>query len=206
MSILFLNGKYKDEKGTEYSIVEIPLVSNYSYKKPVIDEKKELSEDEKKIVEFSLKNNGRKLVFKELKHLKNDYKHDFDRGTVEYTSLCKNYCFHKVIIPDGATIFESNFSQINPHTQAIIGKNLTFLNCNLVNIELDSSWIVQDCNTSQIKNVKKSEEITLEGRKKIILSHQVEDKDKNFIEVAEITKEVNLGDEYDLLMLRLNGG
>ncbi len=82
-----------------------------------------------------------------------DYKNDFDRGTVEYNFQSKNYSFHKVVIPNGTIIKEANFTQKEPHTDCIAGKNLTFIECNLVNVELDPTWTVIDCNTAQIRRV-----------------------------------------------------
>ena len=110
--------EYTDSKNKKYSVIEVPLVSDYSYQQPDIDKTKALTKDEQDVVEFSLKENGRKLVHKELKHKKNDYKHDFDRGTVEYTPRCRNYSFHKVTISDGTTIIEANFSQKKSDTEA----------------------------------------------------------------------------------------
>ena len=183
---------------------DIQLTSDFILKKPDIPAIKKLSKDEQKLVENSLKNQGRKLIHKELKPLYNDYQHDFNRGTVEYTPNCKNYSFHKIIIPDGTIIKESNFSQKEPHTQAIIGKNLTFTKCNLVNIEPDATWIIQDSNNCQIKNIKKSEsEIDSGKQKKVIVSHQVEV--NGIFEEIELYEEiVNSGDDYNLFLLRLN--
>jgi hypothetical protein len=201
--------KYVDKTGKEYAVTEIPLVSDYSYKKPVIDETKILTKDEQDVVEFSLKENGRKLVHKELRHLKNDYKNDFDRGTVEYTPKCRNYSFHKVVILDGTIIRETNFTQKEPYTIAIQGKDLTFINCNLTNNIIDPTWIVNGKHierTTQLKFIKKSETDLGNGMKKIIVSLQVqEDKpDGKFVELKEDEEIYNNIDSYDLAILRLN--
>lgn len=201
--------EYIDKNNKSYAITEIPLVSDYSYKKPVIDETKTLTKDEQDVVEFSLKENGRKLVHKELRHIKNDYKNDFDRGTVEYTPKCRNYSFHKVIIPDGTIIKETNFTQKEPYTQAIQGRNLTFIECNLANNLIDPDWTIngkKNMGAIQFKRIKKSETGLEDGRKRIIISHQVmEDKTNGkFVEVAEDIEEVNIGDDYNLAILRLN--
>lgn len=197
---------YKDKSGKIYQTIEIPLVSTYSYKKPIIGETKILTKDEQDVVEFSLKENGRKLVHKELRHAKNDYKNDFDRGTVEYTPKCRNYSFHKVVIPDGTVIKESNFTQKEPFTQAIEGKNLTFIDCNLVNIKRDTTWILQGSNNTQIKRIKKREEDLGGGKKKIIISHQVIDNEQKgiFTEVTEDEEITDNVDSYALAILRLN--
>lgn len=82
---------------------------------------------------------------------KNDYIDDKNRGTVHFNFeksnpfnkealKMRNYSFHKVIIPDGTTIKGVNFTQAEPHTVAITGKNLTFIECNLKNVEIDPSW------------------------------------------------------------------
>ena len=196
--------EYTDKLNRKYAIQEIQLVSDYAVKKPIIDETKILDDAEKDVVEFSLKENGRRLVHKELRHAKNDYKNDVDRGTVEYTSKCRNYSFHKVIIPDGTIVKESNFTQKEPHTQAIQGKNLTFIDCNLVNIETDPTWIMQGSNNCQIKRIKKSEETLADGSKKIIISHQVEQEDKTFLEVQLDEEITNNSDDYNLAIIRLS--
>jgi choline kinase len=160
-----------------------------------IDKNKLLTEFEQNVVEISLKYGGRKLIHKELKPLKNDYIHDFDRGTVQHTPKCRNYTFHKVVIPDGTVIRNSNFSQKEPHTVAIIGNFLHFIECNLTNVEIADNWIIEDCNTAQIRKIKKYE-IDNEGKKEIIVSHQVEQKDKTFLEINE-DKITVLEDDYD---------
>jgi hypothetical protein len=197
---------YKDSKGNKYQTTEVPLVSNYSYKKPVIDETKTLTKDEQEVIEFSLKQNGRRLVHKELKHIKNDYKNDYDRGTVEYTPKCRNYAFHKVVIPDGTVVQNSNFTQKEPDTDAISGNNLVFIDCNLVNIKMHEDWVNQGGNNCQIKRIKKSEEDLGNGKKKIIISHQVkEDKlDGKFVEIIEDEEVCSDLDNYNLAILRLN--
>jgi hypothetical protein len=144
------------------------------------------------------------LVHKEVRPLKNDYQNDFDRGTVAYTTKARNYSFHKIVIPDGTTVMDTNFSQKEPHTQAIEGKDLTFISCNLVNIQVDLSWVLDDCNNAQIKRVKKSEKDLGDGKKEITISHQVEQKDKSFKEVEENVETTNDADSYALTILRLN--
>lgn len=87
---------------------------------------------------------------------KNDYVDEFNRGTVYFNTekgnpfnpealKMRNYSFHKVIIPDGTTIKGVNFTQKEPHTVAITGKNLTFIECNLKNVEIDVTWTLIDC-------------------------------------------------------------
>ena len=91
-----------------------------------------------------------------------------------------------------------NFSNVN----SLIG--ITFTKCNLVNIEPDATWIIQDSNNCQIKNIKKSEsEIDSGKQKKVIVSHQVEV--NGIFEEIELYEEiVNSGDDYNLFLLRLN--
>lgn len=134
----------------KFTTEAVELSSGFALQKPVIDSEKLLEKDEQSVVEFALKKQGRMLVHCEVKHAKNDYVGDYDRGTVEYTTRCRNYSFHKVIVPDGTTIKESNFTQRGMGTQAIIGKSLTFIGCNLVNNVIDQSWTLVDCNDCQV--------------------------------------------------------
>ncbi len=119
---------------------------------------------------------------------KNDYVDEFNRGTVYFNAdtgnkfnaaslKMRNYSFHKVIIPDGTTIEGVNFTQKEPHTVAITGKNLTFIKCNLKNVEIDPSWTVIDSLTIHAK------EVEILDKDKTYISHQVE-KDGKFEEVS----------------------
>lgn len=78
-----------------------------------------------------------------------DYVHDLDRGTVDYKKEWYNYSYHTVIVPTGSTIIECNFAQCVPNTEAIIGDNLTLIDCNLVNVKINPTWIVKGCLTVQ---------------------------------------------------------
>jgi hypothetical protein len=137
-------------------------------------------------------------IHKELKLTKNDYVNEVDRGTVEYTTKCRNYCYHKVIIPDGTIISETNFTQNKPHTVAITGKNLTFINCNLTNNELDPSWTIKDCVTAHIKRVITSDKLDVDKRK-ISVSMQYEI-DGKYKEVSNDETTVSIGDYPSLLL------
>lgn len=191
-------------KGKKFLTTDMPLTSEWTHRKPVILETKILDVDEQEVVEFSLKGNGRRLIFNELKPVKNDYHHDFDRGTVYYTPLNRNYSFHKVIIPDGTVVRNSNFTQKNSDTIAIEGKNLTFIDCNLVNNAIDPSWILQESNIAQIKRIKKSEISQVDGSIKIIISHQVKQKNGTYLEVAEDEEVTNDIDSYNAVIGRLS--
>jgi hypothetical protein len=102
-------------------------------------------------------------IHAELTPVKNDYVDDTSRGTVEFNTekgnkfsgadelKCRNYSRHTVIIPDGTTVKGVNFSQIEPYTNAIIGKNLTFISCNLKNVVIDKSWTLIDCLSIQAR-------------------------------------------------------
>lgn len=79
-----------------------------------------------------------------------DYVSDLSRGTADFDPKWANYSYHKVAIPDGATLTGMNFSQLEPNTAAISGKGLTFIDCNLVNCALDPSWTIKDGNTAQV--------------------------------------------------------
>ena len=94
-----------------------------------------------------------------------DYDNDLRRGTIEFDIAWRNYSYHKVVIQDGTVVRGCNFSQIEPKTDCIIGENLTFIDCNLVNVDIKPSWTVQGCNTSQIWRVEEefSELVTIDG-------------------------------------------
>jgi hypothetical protein len=148
--------------------------------KPNIDSEKLLSTEEASQV---------KLFIKGLCHIdaipaKNDYVDDFSRGTVLFNVdkgnpfnkdvlKMRNYSFHKVIIPDGTEIKGCNFTQKDPHTIAIQGKNLIFKECNLKNVEIDNSWTLDKCLTIHAREV-------IDGEDKV---YQVE-KDGKFVEVS----------------------
>jgi hypothetical protein len=144
---------------------------------------------------------SRNLIHKELKPARNDYQHDFDRGSVHHTHKCRNFSFHKVIIPDGTVIREANFTQKDAHTVAIEGKNLTFIDCNLVNVEIDPSWTVQGCNTAQIKRVVTKQTDKEDGITELEISHQVEQKGE-FVEVST-DKEIHKTEELEYSIKRL---
>ncbi len=84
---------------------------------------------------------------------KNDSVDDVHRGTVKFNFekgkdkwgrqayKMRNYSWHKVKIPNGSMIEGVNFKQYDPHTDAIEGENLTFIDCNMVNVEKHASWI-----------------------------------------------------------------
>lgn len=129
---------------------------------------------------------------------KNDYVDDHNRGTLYFNTesgnvfnpkklKMRNYSFHKVIIPDGTTIEGVNFTQAEPHTVAITGKNLTFIECNLKNVEIDPTWTLISSLSIHAKEV----EIT--DQKKTYISYQVE-KNGKFEEVSR--EEIVSSDPY----------
>lgn len=103
-------------------------------------------------------------IFVEMVPTKNDYVDRYDRGTVKFNPRkgvnylgdevyeASNMSFHKVVIPDGTILNDINFTQKNPHTNAIQGKNLTFISCNLNNVEIDPTWILEDCLAIHTRN------------------------------------------------------
>ena len=105
-----------------------------------------------KVERTLLKKNLKGKIFDSLTPVKNDYVDFNDRGTVKWDGrkgkdfagrnrlLVRNYARHKVTIPNGTIIENANFSQKNPDTVAIRGKNLTFKNCNLTNVKIDPTW------------------------------------------------------------------
>jgi hypothetical protein len=113
------------------------------YIKPDIDSEKILTKEEQIVVENALKFGDIKRIFNNIKPVKNDYNDEHDKGSVEYTPKNQNYCFHKVFIPDNSVVTECNFTQRKIDTQAIIGKNITFVRCNLTNNVIDPSWNVE---------------------------------------------------------------
>jgi len=145
-----MTDKFKDSSGKEWDIEE--EIPNGSYKL-VIDKAKFLDKDEKLAVREALKHK----LFKNIQHIKNDYKNKYDVGTVEYMSTHKNYSYHTVHIPDGTYIKEANFAQSKPETEGIVGKNLHMVGCNLANIKIDPSWILEHCLQVKYKDIKKSD-------------------------------------------------
>ena len=189
----------------EFAFTETLLTNDFSVKKVNITTDKILDKTEQDTIEKCLKNDGRKLIHEYLKPCKNDYVNDYDKGTVEYHPKCKNYSFHRVVIPDGTTLENCNFTQKIPHTISIQGKNLNFIMCNLINVELDPTWTVVGCNKCQIKKIEKSvEDVNIDGQvmKKIIISNQVE-KAGAYIEIGLIEKIVDV-EQYNLLKARWN--
>lgn len=98
--------------------------------------------DGKKVVGYTSACN---LIHRDLKPKKNDYENDCKRGTVEYNERCSNYSYHKVVIPDGTIVQGKNFSQAAPDTDCIIGENLIFIECNLCNVLINPSWVLNSC-------------------------------------------------------------
>jgi hypothetical protein len=202
------NGKviYIDSKGKEYTSTEVPLVSTVKYKKPDISETKDLTEDERDVVEFSLKNEHL-LIMKNFRPLKNDYVNNYSRGTVEFAGQENNganYSFHKVVIPDGSVIKDSNFIQRVPGTDVIKGKNLIFEDCNLVNVKVDPSWTLIQSNNTYVKKEYLSEENLGEGKTKVNFLFKI-DFDHDGVYEKELPDEevVENLDDYNQLMLKL---
>lgn len=105
----------------------------------------------------------RKKISKHLMPAKADYTDFLHRGTVYFNRELSlsfllgetskvgnhfihkntiNYAYHKVIIPDGTYVSNANFTQAEPFTNAIEGKNIVFEDCNLMNVVIDPSWVV----------------------------------------------------------------
>jgi hypothetical protein len=139
--------------------MDIKLTDNFTLRKPDIETTKVLSKAEQDTVEIALKTQGRILIHPDLKPAKNDYEGDFQRGSVVFNPKCRNYSFHKTVIADGSVIENKNFTQRTPNTLAIVGKNLTFKECNLVNNVIDKSWTLVCCNTAQVDFEKIEKEV-----------------------------------------------
>lgn len=153
-------------------------------KKPLITSTKVLTEAEQVQVKEYI--TGKTHI--EAIPAKNDYVDDFNRGTVYFNNetgnkfdsaalKMRNYSFHNVIIPDGTTVEGVNFTQKEPHTVAVTGKNLTFKKCNLKNVEIDPTWTLIDCLSIHAKDVE------IVDKDKTYISYQVE-KDGKFEEVG----------------------
>lgn len=187
------------------------LMCSVCFAQPVALEKPNIASDkiltkaeQVEVKEYLVSN--KKPIFKELTPAKNDYINRFRRGTVEFNPrkginimgrevfAASNYGFHKVIIPDGTTIKEVNFAQVKPHTVAITGKNLTFIDCNMNNVEIDPTWTMINCLTIHTRKVKVSE-VDVEGGKEIVMIHQVE-KDDKWVDVQTET-EFYYDEKYD---------
>lgn len=79
-----------------------------------------------------------------------DYDNDLKRGTVEYQPDWRNYSNHVVHIPAGTVVLGCNFMQAAPNTQGITSDGpITLIECNLTNVKLDPSWVLEKCNTAQ---------------------------------------------------------
>lgn len=134
---------------------EKTIDQTFTVQKPLISSTKILNVEESEEVKTALTQEGRILIHPRLDPVKNDYIDDYDRGTVKYTQNVKNYSFHKVIIPDGTTVEGVNFTQNEPNTDAIVGENLTFIDCNLVNVRKHDSWKLLSSNNSQTEKTLK---------------------------------------------------
>lgn len=180
------------------------LSSEFTLQKSNLDESKLLDVDEQEFVDITLKKQGRLLIHCHLTPAKNDYKHDFDRGTVHYTTKSQNYSFHKVIIPDNTVIDGGNFTQRDPNTDAIAGKYLIFKECTLVNVKIDPSWALISCNTSQIKAVIKGKALSRSYPSTVALTFQKLMPDGKYVDEWSEDVFVNNDDVFDLLTNRLS--
>lgn len=115
------------------------VIDDYTIVLPDYDENIDLTDVQQDEVTAILKGQ-KKLIHKELKALRNNYKGNKNRGTVKYTKKCKNYSFHKVKIPDGEVVKDCNFTQKNPDTNAIRGDYLILKDCNIFNVRVNPTW------------------------------------------------------------------
>lgn len=140
---------------------------DWTLSKPSIPSDKLLDSSEREIVRNELRKRpslsratkeifeGRLLIHADAIVAKNDYINDEDRGTVHFNLektqnflgqevyKMRNYMNHKVIIPDGTIVQGVNFSQKDPHTDAIQCVDCVFIDCNLMNVEIHPSWTIQ---------------------------------------------------------------
>lgn len=189
----------------KYFLALFLLVSLTVEAKPNVEPDKILTKEEQVVVKEYLEGK----IFKELQPAKNDYISYVDRGTVKFNSKkgtnilgrevfeASNYSFHKLVIPDGTVVNEVNFTQREPHTVAITGKNLTFVNCNLVNVEKGPSWTLISCNNAQIKRILISD-IDNGDTHTLTISHRVE-KEGLFTEVDRYEEIISANDYTDAI-------
>lgn len=120
-----------------------------NYIKPDIDSEKILTKTEQETVKTALA--GR--IFKSLIPAKNDYVDSNNKGSVYFTTEKRvdgtpehrNYMNYKTIVPDGITVKNCVFHQHAPDTEAIIGKNLHFVDCSMRNVKIDPTWTFENC-------------------------------------------------------------
>jgi len=132
--------------------------------------------------------------------VKADYMNAVDRGTIKFDVTLHNYSYHKVMIPDGTIVKDCNFSQVNPHTVAVSGKDLTFENCNLNNVEIDASWRLIHSSNAQLKKVLVSQTEAADGNVIIVYSNQKELQDGKFEEIAQHSETVFSNSLSDALL------
>lgn len=111
----------------------------------------------------------------------NDYKEEFDRGTVRFNPDIRqngqlqerNYSYTKVVIANGTTVMGVNFSQKTPGTNAITGENLTFVNCQLTNVAVNPTWKLINSSNNQRKQIVLDETPLDSERTQLTISTQV---------------------------------
>jgi hypothetical protein len=68
---------------------------------------------------------------------------------MNYSSDRRNYAnlVEKVVIPNGATVTNCNFSQATERAgeDAITGTGITFVDCNMTKLRPHASWILTNC-------------------------------------------------------------
>lgn len=78
-----------------------------------------------------------------------DYLSEYDCGTVDFFVGWRNYAFLKVIFPPNITVRNCNFAQAVPGTDALSCDNVTFIDCNLVNVRIKPGMNVPRVNNAQ---------------------------------------------------------
>tara|TARA_Y100000590_G_scaffold446578_1_gene580503 strand:- start:1388 stop:1693 length:306 start_codon:yes stop_codon:yes gene_type:complete len=77
--------------------------------------------------------------------------------STQYDPLVRDYGYlrgydYPIVIPDGTTVRDKNFSQEAPGTEAIIqGSGLVFEFCNLTNVLVNPAWTLVATNTMQVR-------------------------------------------------------
>lgn len=155
--------------------------------------------DGKNVIGYTAKCN---LIHRELKPKKNDYQNDFKRGTVDYNERCASYCFHTVVIPDGTVINDRNFAQAAPDTPAIIGENLVFNDCNLCNVLINPSWILNSCLVIKRKETIIEEDDSKDLKSITVRTEVIGRDDVDYVQIEERAYLVR-EDEFHLIKLKV---
>jgi len=138
-----------------------------------------------------------------LVYVKNDFVDELDRGTVAYTTEKRNYCFHKVEIPDATVLEYCNFRQAKPETDSIKGENLVFRYCDLKNVTIHPSWIL-DCCLALHEKIKVKKEEVVDGVKIFTIEQKIKKKgEHSYTTQPDFLMEVDVNSEKQIKDIEL---